>query len=326
MSHHQRRSSTSQTYQGHRRSSQRARSRSDNHGIARSAPTSGITYTPGSVHPDDFYDRDELEVADSYTEGPGALQDTYSSPQSDTRVSYPDPAQYASQGRQTAGSYPGGVAYTRGGTYAGGNTHTRGGSFDARNYSRGAYDWGSYSRGSTDSPRDYARGSTYPGRDNRVFSYTLDGHLIPDPDPPRRFPADHYDALGNYIGAPPIYSSTTGFISFPRYPEPEAPHPPSPPPPPPATAPQNNRRSLSGQLVDGVRSLFSPEPAPSEPQFPPQPPRTGVYLFCRHRLNDDCACITPLEDNEPGDYCQRCWEGRCKGPRPPGSTPKRSFW
>ncbi|KAJ4216218.1 hypothetical protein FSOLCH5_000875 [Fusarium solani] len=326
MSHHQRRPSTSQTYQGHRRSSQHTQSCSDSHGIARSAPTSSVTYTPGSVHPDDFYDRDELEVANSYTEEPGALQDTYSRPQSDTRVSYPDPAQYARQDRQTAGSYPGGVAYTRGGTYAGGNTHTRGGSFDARNYSRGAYDWGSYSRGSTYSPRDYVRGGTYPGRDNRVFSFTQDGYLMQDPDPPRRFPADHYDALGNYIGAPPIYSSTTGFISFPRYPEPEAPHSPSPPPQPPAPAPQNNRRSLSGQLVDGVRSLFSPEPAPSEPQFPPQPPRTGVYLFCRHRLNDDCACITPLEDNEPGDYCQRCWEGRCKGPRPPGSTPKRSFW
>ncbi|RSL48212.1 hypothetical protein CEP54_013045 [Fusarium duplospermum] len=322
---HQRRSSTSQTYQGHRRCSQHARSRSDNNGVARSAPTSGIVYTPGSVHPDDFYDRDEFEVADTYTEEPEALQDTYTSPQADTSGSYPDTTQYASQDVQTAGSYPGGVAYTRGGTYAGGNTHTRGGSYDARNYSRG-YDWGSYSRSGTYSAGNYARGGTYPGRDNRVFSYTRDGYLIQNSEPRRRFPDDHYDGLGNYIGAPPIYSSTTGFTSFPRYPEPEVPSSPSPPPPPPAPAAQNNRRSLSGQLVDGVRSLFSPEPASSEPQVPPQPARTGVYLFCRHRLNDDCACITPLEDNEPGDYCQKCWEGRCKGPRPPGSTPKRSFW
>ncbi|KAI8718981.1 hypothetical protein NCS52_00678400 [Fusarium sp. LHS14.1] len=326
MSHHQQRFSTSQTYQGHGRSSQHARSRPDNHGIARSAPTSGVVYTPGSVHPDHFYDRDDLEVADSYTEEPDTLQDTYTSPQPDTSVSYPGTSQYASQDRQTTGSYPEGVAYTRGSTYSGENTYTTGGSYYPRTYSRGGYDWGSYSRGSTYSPRSYPSG-TYTSRDsNRVFSYTLDGHLIPPSDPPRRFPADHYDGLGNYIGAPPIYSSTTGFISFPRYPEPEAPPSPSPPPPPSAPTPQNSRRSLSGQLVDGVRSLFSPEPATSEPQFPPQPPRTGVYLFCRHRLNDDCACITPLEDNEPGDYCQRCWEGRCEGPRPPGSTPRRSFW
>lgn len=327
---HQQRSSASQTYQGHRQRSQHARSSSDSHGTARSAPASGITYTPGSVHPDDFYDRDELGVAGPYTEEPQVLQDPSNSPQPDPRDSYPDPAQYAGPDRRATGPYPGGAAYTRGGTYAGGNTHTRGGSFDTRNYSRAAYDWGSYPRSDTYNAGDYARGGgRYPGRDNRVFSYTQDGYLIQDPHPPQRFPADHYDALGNYIGAPPqdTYSSTTGFVSFPRYPEPEVPGPPSPAPAPPAaSASQGSRRSLSGQLVDGVRSLFSPEPSPSEPQFPPQPPRTGVYLFCRHRLNDDCACITPLEDDEPGDYCQRCWEGRCKGPRPPGSTPRRSFW
>ncbi|KAJ4307978.1 hypothetical protein N0V84_012375 [Fusarium piperis] len=54
---------------------------------------SGITYTPGSVHPDDFYNRDELDVADTYTQGPDTLQDTYNSPQPDTRGSCPDPAQ-----------------------------------------------------------------------------------------------------------------------------------------------------------------------------------------------------------------------------------------
>jgi hypothetical protein len=63
-----------------------------------------------------------------------------------------------------------------------------------------------------------------------------------------------------------------------------------------------------------------------EDEVPPQPPRTGVYLFCRHYLIEECACITPLEAGGPGDYCQRCWEGRCDGPRPPGSVVRKSLW
>ncbi|KAM0437792.1 hypothetical protein ACHAPT_002157 [Fusarium lateritium] len=316
---HQRRSSTSQTYQGHSRRSQQSRS------VAGSAPASGITYTPGSVRPDDFYDGADPRV---YTQEPDAFQDPYSSSlRTGISNSYRDQRQYAGQDRRSTGSYPG-VAYNRGGTYAGGNAYSRGGSFNARNYSRSAYGGGNYPRGGYYGSGTYARGDTYTGRDNRPSSYNPDGRWTRDSYPQQRFPADHYDALGNYIGAPPesTYSSTSGFISFPRFPEPEVPPSPSPPPRAPSPPPQNNRRSLSVQLVDGVRNLFSPEPASSEPQIPPQPPRTGVYLFCRHRNDGNCTCITPLEDNEPGDYCQRCWEGRCDGERPPGSTPKRSLW
>jgi hypothetical protein len=85
-----------------------------------------------------------------------------------------------------------------------------------------------------------------------------------------------------------------------------------------------NKRSFSEQIIGGVRNLLTSES--NKDEIPPQPPRTGVYLFCRHYLIEECACVTALEEGGEGDYCQRCWEGRCNGPRPPGSVLRRSLW
>jgi hypothetical protein len=87
---------------------------------------------------------------------------------------------------------------------------------------------------------------------------------------------------------------------------------------------ETSKRSFSEQLVSGVRSILTSDP--NKDQVPPQPPRTGVYLFCRHYLIEECGCVTALEDGGVGDYCQKCWEGHCDGPRPPGSVLRRSLW
>lgn len=60
-------------------------------------------------------------------------------------------------------------------------------------------------------------------------------------------------------------------------------------------------------------------PQPTRPQTPRQRRRTGTHIFCKHSFKDSCRCCTPLKPDGEGDYCQRCWEGRCSGPRPPGS-------
>lgn len=60
-------------------------------------------------------------------------------------------------------------------------------------------------------------------------------------------------------------------------------------------------------------------PQSTRPQTPRQRRRTGTHVFCKHSFKDSCRCCTPLKPDGEGDYCQRCWEGRCSGPRPPGS-------
>ncbi|GKT98362.1 unnamed protein product [Fusarium langsethiae] len=139
---------------------------------------------------------------------------------------------------------------------------------------------------------------------------------------------DHYDEAGNYTGPPAVDANPGDLVSFPRLPDSDPPsledehentgsqrH---------ISISETSKRSFSEQLVSGVRSLWTSES--NKDQVAPQPPRTGTYLFCRHYLIEECACITALEDDGVGDYCQKCWEGRCDGPRPPHSVVRRSLW
>ncbi|KAM5355968.1 hypothetical protein ACJ41O_002614 [Fusarium nematophilum] len=228
-----------------------------------------------------------------------------------------EPVSYASDDdADITGSHPGGTTYT---------------SQDPSPYSGGvpyANSGNAYTTRASSSNSATGRAGGYHGRSSLP-------RYLGAPNPRQTYPLDHYDAVGNYIGPPPpaTSSSTSEYVQFPRLPDPEP--TPSPEPIPAAARPprrrlaarlERPRRSLPEQIVDGVRSLFHSASDLDELEFPPQPARTGTYLFCRHYLVDSCACITPLEPNEAGDYCQRCWEGRCSGPAPPGSTRRRAMW
>ena len=178
---------------------------------------------------------------------------------------------------------------------------------------------GSYS-GNFSQPGRYA--TSYQNR--RAYSASHGGRSLR-----QTYPSDHYDEAGNYVGPPAVGSYSNNLVSFPRLPEsghssPEIDQGNQGGLRPNSASETPNKRSFSEQLIDGVRGLLSTES--KEDEVPPQPPRTGVYLFCRHYLIEECACITPLKDSGPGDYCQRCWEGRCDGPRPLGSVVRRSLW
>ncbi|KAK7424873.1 hypothetical protein QQX98_000148 [Neonectria punicea] len=113
-----------------------------------------------------------------------------------------------------------------------------------------------------------------------------------------------------------------------------------PPPPSPPLLQESTQSPLRKRVPPGTRSLFhsqvhpsgspansprTPNPAGNaphaEPRIPRQPPRTGVHVFCKHSLQDDCRCHRPLRPGDEGDYCQECWEGRCGGSPPKGSEP-----
>ncbi|KAH7171083.1 hypothetical protein EDB81DRAFT_777596 [Dactylonectria macrodidyma] len=85
------------------------------------------------------------------------------------------------------------------------------------------------------------------------------------------------------------------------------------------TKQQPHSRGQDGCLLSGRCEKKSE--SPTKPRFPKQRPRTGSHLFCKHSFVDDCRCHTPLRPHDEGDYCQRCWENGCLGPRPLGSEP-----
>ncbi|KAF4458349.1 hypothetical protein FALBO_14922 [Fusarium albosuccineum] len=278
---------------------------------ARGDPSNGFTYRRGSVLYSDPYGEETALIDGPYTEEPS---DYYDSGEADADTSYPGDGYYTNQDDEDN-------------SYSGGNTYTRGGPYGTNPFApRGSY------AGNPFAPRNSYAASPIQGGPPAGCYWSRRSYptYTGTPTLQQTYPSDHYAAAGNYVGPPPIeYPETaSGFVSFPRYPEPEPElslEPETSPEPERQYHSRPRRRAFTTQLVDGVRNLLSSGADSNEPQFPPQPPRTGVYLFCRHFVTDECACITPLEPDETGDYCQRCWEGRCSGPRPPGSVPRRSL-
>lgn len=43
--------------------------------------------------------------------------------------------------------------------------------------------------------------------------------------------------------------------------------------------------------------------------------RSGGHVYCKHTLDERCRCRTILTLDQ-GDYCGRCWAGRCPAPVP----------
>ncbi|SCO79734.1 uncharacterized protein FRV6_03947 [Fusarium oxysporum] len=270
--------------------------------------TSGITYAHCSG---DFSAADEGDFTDeeSYCiEGPSPHGTYYTTANPRINASRPRPIP-----QSQSSTHPQATGYhTKG--YRSGNDQPRSIPCSEYGLPRGSYS-GNFSQ-----PGRYA--TSYQNR--RAYSASHGGRNLR-----QTYPSDHYDEAGNYVGPPAVDSYSNDLVSFPRLPEsdhssPELGHGNQGGSRPNSTSETPNKRSFSEQLVDGVRGLLATES--KEDEVPPQPPRTGVYLFCRHYLIEECACITPLEDGGPGDYCQRCWEGRCDGPRPPGSVVRRSLW
>ncbi|KPA46610.1 hypothetical protein FLAG1_00473 [Fusarium langsethiae] len=274
--------------------------------------TSGVTYTRGSVLPDgvSIADSDEFEeesfcdLSDYELEGPS-----------------PHGTYYTTANHRYGSSQPRPIASNKGGCH----THADG---SAR---RGFQPGNDLSRISTyqHQRNSYSGNFSQPGRyatsyqNCRTYSASHGGRNLR-----QTYPSDHYDEAGNYTGPPAVDANPGDLVSFPRLPDSDPPsledehentgsqrH---------ISISETSKRSFSEQLVSGVRSLWTSES--NKDQVAPQPPRTGTYLFCRHYLIEECACITALEDDGVGDYCQKCWEGRCDGPRPPHSVVRRSLW
>lgn len=107
-----------------------------------------------------------------------------------------------------------------------------------------------------------------------------------------------------------------GYYSFPPFPDSE---------------PEDNEaatlppKSSSGpdespSLATRVRSFFRTPSNDAEEQKKKtheQPPRTGVFLWCKHAFEDPCRCRNQLPPGDRGDYCERCWLGACPGPAIP---------
>ncbi|KAM0341341.1 hypothetical protein ACHAPU_010084 [Fusarium lateritium] len=277
--------------------------------------TNGLFYTHGSALPRNiaaaeigtFREEASYDLGEHDLEGPS-----------------PHGTYYTTRDPRTGSSYPRPVPCSRSSSLSHANNHTRNGHPSRNELPRSnpfldhGSTRGSYS-GNFSQPGRYA--TSYQNR--RAYSDSRGGRSLR-----QTYPSDHYDEAGNYVGPPAVNSQPENLVSFPRLPEsnhssPELDHE--------TWSFQRQtsmsdipQRSFSEQLVDGVRSLLISDP--NEPEIPPQTARTGVYLFCRHYLIEECACITPLEVDGLGDYCQKCWEGHCSGPRPPGSFPRRLLW
>lgn len=267
----------------------------------------GTAYTQGSVFPDDIpaAESDELKEESSFDfsdyelEGPSPHGTYYTHRNGSTQPRAISSSQ--------AGQY----------THADGSARRNGSEPRSSPYQ---HQRNSYS-GNFSQPGRYATG--YQNR--RTYSASHGGRNLR-----QTYPSDHYDEAGNYIGPPAVDANSSDLVSFPRLRESNEPSP--------EQTQENendilqrqtstsepNKRSFSEQILGGVRNLLTSES--NKDEIPPQPPRSGVYLFCRHYLIEECACVTALEQGGEGDYCQRCWEGRCNGPRPPGSVPRRSLW
>ncbi|KAH6961219.1 hypothetical protein DER45DRAFT_612144 [Fusarium avenaceum] len=276
---------------------------------------SGGTYTHGSALPRN------VAVAEA---GNSREESLYDLSEHDLEGPSPHGTYYTTRDPRTGSSYPRPVPYSRGGSFPRVNGHIRD-NHSPRNQSPRSNPFldhgsprGSYS-GNFSQPGRYA--TSY--QNHRAYSASHGGRNLR-----QTYPSDHYDEAGNYLGPPDLNTQSENLVSFPRLPEsndssPELHHE-SLEFQRQRSTPDTSKRSLSEQLVDGVRNLLTSDS--NEPEILPQPARTGVYLFCRHYLIEECACITPLEDGGLGDYCQLCWEGRCNGPRPPGSVSRRSLW
>ncbi|KAM0354054.1 hypothetical protein HYE67_008963 [Fusarium culmorum] len=274
--------------------------------------TSGVSYTYSSVLPgnvsiadsDEFKEEGSRDLSDYELEGPS-----------------PHGTYYTTANHLHGSSHPRPVASHQG------ESHTNADESVRRDFQPGndlprsspyQHQRNSYS-GNFSQPGRYA--TSYQNR--RTYSASHGGRSLR-----QTYPSDHYDEAENYIGPPAVHDNPSDLVSFPRLPDSD---------PSSLEDEQENteshqhismsetsKRSFSEQLVSGVRNLLTSES--NKDQVPPQPPRTGAYLFCRHYLIEECACITPLEDDGVGDYCQKCWEGRCDGPRPPQSVVRRSLW
>ncbi|KAM0216866.1 hypothetical protein ACHAQI_002522 [Fusarium lateritium] len=274
--------------------------------------TSGSTCTHDSALPRN------IAVAEA---GNSREESSYDLGEHDLEGPSPHGTYYTTRDPRTGSSYPRPIPYSRGGSFprVNGHGHSSRNEFPRSNpFLDHGSPRGSYS-GNFSQPGRYA--TSYQNR--RAYSASRGGRNLR-----QMYPSDHYDEAGNYVGPPDLNAHSENLVSFPRLPEsnsssPELDH---------ETlvfqrqrsTPDTSKRSFSEQFVDGVRNLLISDS--NEAEIPPQPARTGVYLFCRHYLIEECACITPLEDGGLGDYCQECWEGRCNGPRPPGSVPRRSLW
>lgn len=95
-----------------------------------------------------------------------------------------------------------------------------------------------------------------------------------------------------------------GYYSFPPFPdsEPEEEQPPKP------SAPG------SPSLANRFRNFFRSSPDETTKDVVQPPPRTGVFLWCKHAFEDPCRCRNQLPPGDRGDYCDRCWLGACPGP------------
>lgn len=274
--------------------------------------TTGITYTHGSVltgdiciaDSDEFKEESSGDFSDYELEGPS-----------------PHGTYYTTADHRNGSSHPRPIPRSQGSSYDYVNGPTRRGFQPENDLPRSSpyqHQRNSYT-GNLSQPGRYA--TSYQNR--RTYSASHGGRSLR-----QTYPSDHYDEAGNYIGPPAVDASPSHLVSFPRLPES---NPSSPDQdrengslPRHITMSDISKRSFSEQLVSGVRSLLTSES--NKDEVPPQPPRTGTYLFCRHYLIEECACVTALEDGGAGDYCQKCWEGRCNGPRPPGSVLRRSLW
>ncbi|KAL6919819.1 hypothetical protein ACHAPO_009436 [Fusarium lateritium] len=274
--------------------------------------TSGITYTRGSVLPgngsiadsDEFKEESSYDFSDYELEGPS-----------------PHGTYYITANHRHDSSQPRPIASNQGGSHAHADGSARRGFQSGNDLPRSSpyqHQRNSYS-GNFSQPGRYA--TSY--QNHRTYSASHGGRSLR-----QTYPSDHYDEVGNYIGPPAVDANPGDLVSFPRLPDSD-----------PSSLEgerentgsqrhipisETSKRSFSEQLVSGVRSFLTSES--NKDQAPPQPPRTGTYLFCRHYLIEECACVTALEEDGVGDYCQKCWEGRCNGPRPPRSVVRRSLW
>lgn len=101
--------------------------------------------------------------------------------------------------------------------------------------------------------------------------------------------------------------------------------------------PSNHKRTLSGRIaslfrsssVSSSRSNSSNRSTSRDSQQPVvrKEKRSGGHVYCKHTWDEKCKCKTILTLSE-GDYCTKCWEGRCVGevpyhqyPTPPSPSP-----
>lgn len=101
-----------------------------------------------------------------------------------------------------------------------------------------------------------------------------------------------------------------GYYSFPPFPDSEPEEEEA------ALPPKPSGPDESPSLATRVRSFFRTPSGETktEQKHQQQPPRTGVFLWCKHAFEEPCRCRNQLPPGDRGDYCEWCLCGACPGP------------